>query len=128
MHTLIGSRISRISCISRPSSSFLLRPHEFDWFLRIGRVQERKHDIAEFFKVNRLGHVIVETCVSTFSVDVAENVGRECDDGEVELFLLFLPLPDLPTGLVSILVWHVKIALPDCQWELMSATIINLQE
>ena len=78
---------------------------------RVARVHERHEYGAELFEVDGLGKVTVETGVDALLVDVAEDVGRKCDDRLVRLLAALLPAADLFAGLVAVFVGHVEVAL-----------------
>lgn len=90
--------------------SFLLL-HELDGLAGVRRIQERQHYGTELLEVDWLGHVAVESCVYALGVNISHDVGGQGHDREIRLFVLLLPLTDLPASLVAVLVRHVKIAL-----------------
>jgi hypothetical protein len=94
------------------------------WFARVGWVHERHQHRAEFLEIDRLGEVAVEAGVDTFLVHVAEDVGRECDDGLVRLFGALLPPAELFARLVSVFVRHVEITLHRHSQYMGSTTIV----
>jgi len=81
------------------------------WFARVGWVHKRHQHRAEFLEIDRLGEVAIKAGVDTLLVDVAEDVGRECDDGLVRLLGALLPPAKLFACLVSVFVRHVEVAL-----------------
>ena len=59
------------------------------------------------------GKLAVEARFDALLVHIAEDVGRECDDGEVRELLLTLPSADVFARLISIFVRHVQVAQDD---------------
>lgn len=71
------------------------------------RVQKFRHDKRELLEFDRLRHIRVEAGFHAFSVDVAQYIGRESDDGMATVSVLLFPASDLFAGLVAVFVRHV---------------------
>jgi len=55
----------------------------------------------------------VEARFDALLVHIAEDVGRECDDGQVRTLLLTFPRTDIFARLISIFVRHVQVTQDD---------------
>ena len=89
----------------------LLLLHELDGLARVRGIQIHQHDGTKFFEIDRLGHIAVESCVYALGVYISHDVGRQCNNRQVWLFVLLLPLTDFSTRLITVFVGHVEIAL-----------------
>lgn len=89
----------------------LVHLHEGKRSAPIRGIEEVDHDVFELLELDRFRDIRVETDFGALGIDVAEDVGRESDDGEGRVRIRPFPFADFATGLIAVFIGHVKVAL-----------------
>lgn len=79
--------------------------------LSIARLQKIAHRRAQILEVHRFPDIAAEPGRHAFIQHILHHVRRQCDDWHPRTFVISLPSSYLAARLVSVFVWHVKIAL-----------------
>ncbi len=77
----------------------------FNW------IQKVAHHCAESFEIHWFGNIVAESSFNALVKNVSHDVGRQGDNGHSRVGFVPFPFPNLAAGLVSIFIWHMKVAL-----------------
>lgn len=78
-------------------------------YIRINEVDKKITQNAPF---NRFRGILSEARGRGVTLAFSHDIGRERDDGDVWMVVLFLPRADLAACFVTVFVGHLDIALP----------------
>ena len=81
------------------------------------RVEKTHHHLAQFVVLDRLGHIVVESCTSRILNLVSHGVCGESHDRNLWVVVPLLPVTNVFAGFISILDRHLDVTL---QIELVS--------
>lgn len=118
----LGHRLGPTRVSMGVRSLNLLRLHKLNRPLRILGVEEHQHDYGELLEIHWLGHIRIESSVSTLGIHVAQHIRRERHDWRVLVFLRLLPLSYLAARFVAVFVRHVEIALAQLSAEALTSS------